>query len=146
MRLPGTLLALAASLSLAGCFHTPQSYCRTHPGVCALAGAAIVGGVILIASRNQQPVVSDARLKHDVRYLTTLDDGIKLYSYAYLGDERRFVGVMAEDLLADPRFADAVVIGADGFYRVDYARLGLGLYGVDAMLAAGARAVELAGS
>jgi hypothetical protein len=146
MRIAATALALAASLSLAGCFHTQNSYCRTHPGVCALAGAVVVGGVILVASRNQQQIVSDARLKHDVEYLTTLDNGIRLYAYSYLGDEQRFVGVMAEDLLADARFADAVILGADGFYRVDYGKLGLGLYGADAMLQAGARAARLQGT
>lgn len=71
-----------------------------------------------------------------------LDNGIRLHEFSYLGDARRFVGVMAQELLADERFAHAVSVGADGFYRVDYASLGLGHLTSEAMVQAGARAAE----
>ncbi len=68
---------------------------------------------------------SDIRLKRDVTHLATLSNGIRLYSFRYLWDETRHVGVMAQDLLADPNLHDAVSLHQSGYYMVDYGRLGL---------------------
>lgn len=68
---------------------------------------------------------SDRRLKRDINALTVLADGTKLYSFRYLWSETVYVGVMAQDLLADPERADAVLKQANGYYAVDYHRLGL---------------------
>jgi hypothetical protein len=86
---------------------------------------------------------SDRRLKREIAPSGRLANGLALYSYAYLGDERRFTGVMAQDLMEDPRFASAVIADADGVMRVDYGRLGLALPDFAAMAAAGERAVDL---
>jgi len=86
---------------------------------------------------------SDRRLKRDISPAGRLANGLALYSYAYLGDERQFTGVMAQDLMEDPRFASAVIADADGLMRVDYGRLGLALPDFAAMAAAGERAVDL---
>lgn len=139
-------MVLAAGFALAGCT-TVSDYCSENPLMCVLAAKAVVGGVVLVVANSEDPVPeSDIRLKHDIDYLMTLDNGLKLYSFAYLGDEQTFVGVMAQDLLADPRYASAVSIDAQGFYRVDYNALGLGLYNAEAMMQAGAAAEALAGS
>ena len=68
---------------------------------------------------------SDQRLKADITRVGQTSDGITLYAFRYHGDERRFVGVMAQDLLASERFRHAVHRGKHGFYVVDYAALGL---------------------
>jgi len=68
---------------------------------------------------------SDMRLKRDIRYLETLDNGIRLYAFRYLWDEAVHVGVMAQDLLKNPRYRFAVIPSQNGYYRVDYGRLGL---------------------
>jgi len=68
---------------------------------------------------------SDIRLKRDVTHVATAANGIKLYSFRYLWSETVRVGVIAQDLLNDPERRDAVVLQADGYYAVDYARLGL---------------------
>jgi len=86
---------------------------------------------------------SDRRLKHEIAPAGRLANGLALYTYAYLGDERRFTGVMAQDLVADPRFASAVITDEDGLMRVDYAQLGLIPPDSAAMAAAGERAVSL---
>ena len=65
------------------------------------------------------------RLKRDIQYLATLENGLKVYSFKYLWDEKVRVGVMAQDLLKDPAYAHTVVRAADGFYAVDYGALGL---------------------
>lgn len=89
-------------------------------------------------------LVSDVRLKKDISPVGCLKSGVILYSYRYLGDERIFVGVMAQELLAKPEFRHAVVTGADGFYRVNYNALGLEVTNAAAMQEAGARALSIA--
>jgi len=72
-----------------------------------------------------QQIFSDVRLKRDIELIATRDDGLKLYSFRYLWDDTAYVGVMAQDLLADPARADAVIRHESGYYMVDYASLGL---------------------
>lgn len=70
----------------------------------------------------QQP--SDRRLKTDIAALGETEDGIKLYSWKYKTDQvTTWVGVMAQDLEAT--HPEALVTGADGFYRVNYSGLGV---------------------
>ena len=57
---------------------------------------------------------------------------------------RKFVGVMAQDLLADDRFSHAVVERQGGFLAVDYAAIGLTVVGGDEMRDAGNKARALA--
>jgi len=68
---------------------------------------------------------SDIRLKRDIVPLARLDNGLRLYRYRYLWSDTLYVGVMAQEVASV--IPEAVVRGADGFLRVDYARLGLGL-------------------
>jgi hypothetical protein len=86
---------------------------------------------------------SDARLKTDIVAAGRSAGGADLYEYAYLSDPRRFVGVMAQDLMTDPWFADAVLIDNDGLMRVDYGRLGFIPPDFAAMAEAGERAVAI---
>jgi hypothetical protein len=84
---------------------------------------------------------SDRRLKRDLRLLATRADGLKLYAFRYLWSDTEYVGVMAQDLLADERWQDAAVMTPAGFYVVDYARLGLRMTTLDAWRAAGLAAL-----
>jgi len=68
---------------------------------------------------------SDIRLKRDITHITTLDNGLKLYSFKYLWEDTTNVGVMAQDLLEDESYRDAVVTKKSGFYAVKYSFLGL---------------------
>ncbi|MGE0660063.1 MAG: tail fiber domain-containing protein [Reyranellaceae bacterium] len=67
--------------------------------------------------------VSDARLKEDVTMVGRTVHGLPLYSFRYRGQTALYEGVMAQDVIAVR--PDAVVVASDGFYRVDYARLGI---------------------
>jgi hypothetical protein len=49
---------------------------------------------------------------------------------------------MAQDVIADRRFADAVTVDADGLMRVDYARVGYAPDDAAAMVAEGEAAVR----
>lgn len=75
---------------------------------------------------------SDVRLKRDITHLVTRDDGLKVYSFRYLWDEQPYVGVMAQDLLADPAQASAVSQHESGYYMVDYKSLGLKMVRLEA--------------
>ena len=85
---------------------------------------------------------SDRRRKRDIVHIATLSDGMKLYSFSYLWSDVVYVGVMAQDLLEDPRWSHAVITGEDGFYRVNYDELDLVMvtletwneHGLDAMV------------
>ncbi len=68
---------------------------------------------------------SDIRLKRDIAQVGELDGGINLYRYRYLWSDTIYVGVMAQEVAAVK--PEAVQRGADGYLRVDYARLGLRL-------------------
>jgi hypothetical protein len=70
-------------------------------------------------------LLSDERLKRDIAHVATHDDGLELYSFRYLWLDEAYVGVMAQDLLADPAKRDAVSLHPSGYYMVDYDKLGL---------------------
>jgi hypothetical protein len=77
---------------------------------------------------------SDIRLKRDITQVGEVDSGIHLYRYRYLWSDTIYVGVMAQEVAAVK--PDAVLRGADGYLRVDYARLGLRLQTWDQWTAA----------
>jgi len=155
MRIKSWIVAVAV-LALAGCTAEQRAdvraYCDRNPAICILAGAVVIGGVVGIVAATEpdsphpQPIkqISDKRLKVDIHPLQTLNNGIKLYAYRYRGDDRIFVGPLAQDLLADPRFRGAVSVDAKGYYRVDMTALDLEVVNATAMTAAGDRAELLA--
>jgi hypothetical protein len=65
---------------------------------------------------------SDTRLKTDIARVGQLDNGLPLYRFRYLWSQEFFVGVMAQEVL--PVAPYAVIVGEDGFMRVNYAMLG----------------------
>jgi hypothetical protein len=66
---------------------------------------------------------SDLALKHDVVLLGHLDNGLGYYRFSYLGSDKAYVGVIAQEVEA--MRPDAVTRGRDGYLRVYYDRLGL---------------------
>jgi hypothetical protein len=68
---------------------------------------------------------SDRRLKRSIRLLARLHNGLKIYAFKYLWSDVVYLGVMAQDLLKNPIWKDAVITKANGFYAVNYAMLGL---------------------
>ena len=65
---------------------------------------------------------SDLRLKQDVRCIGTTVFGLPLYRFKYIGKPETYEGVMAHEVLQV--MPDAVSVGADGYYRVNYSALG----------------------
>jgi hypothetical protein len=68
---------------------------------------------------------SDIRLKRDLVEVGRLANGIHLYHFRYIWSDREYVGVVAQE--AAKVVPGAVSRGADGYLRVDYAKLGLRL-------------------
>jgi hypothetical protein len=68
---------------------------------------------------------SDLRLKTDIAVIGTTALGLPLYRFRYKGQEAVYSGVMAQDVLNV--LPTAVLIGADGFYRVNYRILGISM-------------------
>jgi hypothetical protein len=80
---------------------------------------------------------SDAALKHDVTLLGHLGNGLGYYRFSYIGSDKAYVGVLAQEVQAVA--PEAVVRGRDGYLRVDYDKLGLPFQTYDAWVAAGAK-------
>ena len=89
----------------------------------ALDALSISSAQALCSNATTSTCISDRRLKKDVVRVATYASGLGLYRFKYLWGNTEYVGVMAQDLLE--KRDDAVAQGADGFLRVDYARLGL---------------------
>ena len=102
----------------------------TAPAMLALLASSEDAGAGVVTSKT----ISDIRLKRDVDALGQHADGINLYRFRYLWSDTLHVGVMAQEVAATR--PDAVQQGADGYLRVDYARLGLRMRTWDEWVAA----------
>jgi hypothetical protein len=69
--------------------------------------------------------VSDVRLKEDVVAVGRTVYDLPLYSFRYKGAPEQYSGVMAQDVLEV--MPEAVSVGSDGYYRVDYQMLGIAM-------------------
>lgn len=85
---------------------------------------------------------SDIRLKRDIHLLATLDNGMKIYSFKYFWSNTAYVGVMAQDLLANPAWRDAVITSPNGFYAVNYGTLGLKMVTLEEWQARGLASIK----
>jgi len=87
----------------------------------AMGGMFGLGGTLGAAAiKYGAPLMlSDRRAKENIRRVGTLDNGLPVYLYTYIGDDTPMIGVMADEVeVVAPH---AVVTGADGLKRVNYA-------------------------
>jgi Chaperone of endosialidase len=91
------------------------------------------------AQQNAGPALgrSDIRLKHDIRLLGHLDNGLGYYRFSYNGSDKIYVGVMAQEVQSVK--PEAVVRGHDGYLWVNYSMLGLRPMTWDKWVASGER-------
>ena len=80
---------------------------------------------------------SDIALKHDIVLLGHLASGLGYYRFSYLGSEKAYVGVIAQEV--QRVMPEAVTRGSDGYLRVYYEKLGLRLRTYNDWLAGGAK-------
>jgi hypothetical protein len=133
-----TISISGASGPIKGAFYGPAA--QETAGTFQLSG---VGAQVIGSFGLKTATPSDRRLKVEIAHAGHLANGLALYSWRYLGGRHRFTGVMAQDLLADRRFADAVKVDGDGVMRVDYARIGYTPHNRVAMAAEGEVAVGI---
>jgi len=86
-------------------------------------GIEQVGVTFSVCADEAEVPVSDVRLKADIKQVGTTVYGLPLYHFRYKSGTERFEGVMAQDVLEV--MPDAVVVGEDGYYRVNYGQLGI---------------------
>jgi len=105
------------------------SLCEDGSGLPACAEGAGLS-VCVAGGRSETPLSmcedggpSDVRLKTDIVQVGTTVYGLPLYQFRYRTGPERFEGVMAQDVLEV--MPDAVATGEDGYYRVNYGRLGI---------------------
>jgi hypothetical protein len=66
---------------------------------------------------------SDINLKHDVALLGHLDNGLGFYRFSYIGEDTKYVGVMAQEV--QKTMPHLVSRDAEGYLRVHYGPLGV---------------------
>ncbi|HLN40745.1 MAG TPA: DUF3300 domain-containing protein [Xanthobacteraceae bacterium] len=99
-------------------------------------GAARGGGGAARGGGGARGRPSDIRLKHDIALLGRLDNGLGFYRFSYDGEDKVYVGVIAQEVQAV--MPDAVSRGRDGYLRVYYQKLGVKFQTYDAWIASGA--------
>ena len=76
-------------------------------------------------------------LKHDVVLIGRLANGLGYYRFSYLGSNKPYVGVIAQEV--QRLVPEAVIRGRGGYLRVYYEQLGLKLRTYADWLAGGAK-------
>lgn len=60
---------------------------------------------------------SDKRLKENIAFVGKSPSGVNIYHFSYLGDKKRYQGVMADEL------SDNTFVDKDGYLMVDYSKI-----------------------
>ena len=81
-----------------------------------VAGPSIFGQVAGAALAGSQ-FMSDIRMKEDIKLVGKSPMGINIYNFKYLGDDKKYQGVMAHQV------PQASSVNADGYLMVDYSKL-----------------------
>ena len=119
------LLGLAAATLLTACTLQQQvDFQEGHPD---LGGH---GSSSSSSSSSSGGVVSDRRLKTDIKRIATSPSGLPIYSFRYVSGGPTYVGVIAQDVLK-VRPA-AVRVGPSGYMTVDYDMIDVKLMTLDA--------------
>lgn len=97
---------------------TNANYAQQMQGYNANQG--VIGG-LFSAGASLIPLLSDERAKTDIILLGKTDSGVNVYRFKYKHSGQVAIGYMAQELLET--HPDAVSIGPDGLYRVDYGKV-----------------------
>jgi hypothetical protein len=107
----------------AGAIDCPAMVYQVDTSNAAGAGKFMSNATRVPSSDGPLIMISDMRLKRDIERVGETEGGLGLYSFRYLWNDEIHVGVMAQEVIRVR--PDAVVVGADGYYRVDYGKLEL---------------------
>lgn len=84
------------------------------------ANQQVLGG-LFSAGASLIPLLSDRRAKMDIVQIGATDSGVPIYRFRYKHGGPVQIGYMAQDLLES--HPEAVTVGPDGFYRVNYEKV-----------------------
>ena len=107
----------------------------------ALLEAAPVGGGGFRGGGRGGGRRSDVAVKHDITLLGRFANGMGFYRFAYNGDQKLYVGVMAQDAMKV--MPQVVSRDGEGYLRVDYDKMGLPFQTYEHWLESGARIPQL---
>lgn len=79
------------------------------------------GGITSDKLQKAVTMMSDIRLKEKIEKAGKSPSGIPIYVFSYIGDNRRYEGAMAQDLIS--MGIDAVETQESGYYSVDYSKI-----------------------
>lgn len=80
----------------------------------------MLGGLFSAGANLLPLMLSDRRAKRNIKRVGTLDNGLGVYLYTYVHGGPPQIGVMADEV--EGVHPEAVVMGPDGYKRVDYER------------------------
>jgi len=72
---------------------------------------------------------SDSRLKEKIQRMGKSPSGIPIYEFNYIGDNARYSGAMAQDLLT--MGIDAVSTHESGYYQVNYNNIDVSMHQIN---------------
>ena len=124
---------MAAPVSTAAAGAAVAVFAAAAAAVSAAAVVAVGGG----GGRGGGGRRSDITLKHDVILLGHLSNGLGFYRFSYIGNDRAYVGVIAQEV--QETMPKAVVRDKEGYLRVLYERLGIRFQTYEQWIASGAR-------
>ena len=97
-------------------------YPASSEGTSKSSSSEGIGGLLQgVGALSKLKIFSDIRLKDNITKVGE-KDGLGIYEYNYKGDNTRFIGVMAQEVIE--RMPDAVSV-EDGYLKVDYSKLNI---------------------
>ena len=107
-------------------FQESESEKQRKANAAAQSGGGGGGGGGILGGVTKALGISDIRLKDNIQLLEKGKDGDpNIYSFSYKWQpNHRWSGVMAQELLGT-KHADSVRTNSDGYYMVDYHKLGI---------------------
>jgi hypothetical protein len=101
---------------------TPGPPGPTGPATPGPPGPTGPPGLCTYACSGVGPCPSDRRLKENIVFICE-QEGLKWYEFNFIGKPMKFIGVIAQEILNS--HPDAVFTNKDGFYIVNYTKLGV---------------------
>lgn len=104
-------LGAGGLITQAGQTSESKSKSKSKPGIGGFLGQ-VAGGI----------AASDRRLKKNIEYVKTLDNGLNVYQYDYINGKGPYIGVMADEV--KEVMPEALGPMIEGYMTVDYSKIG----------------------
>jgi hypothetical protein len=109
---------------LGSVLNAQTSYANAQNAAMSGGGGSMGGlGSLMGGAASLYTAFSDVRLKENVEEVGYYENGLPMYEFNYIGNDARFRGVMAQDVLEIQ--PDAISYSSDGYMMVNYGMLGI---------------------